>query len=188
MDQELLNNLAKRGASIALSAAIPAGYSILAEDRLALDNLAAKIQASQDDITYLAILDNDGNILAHNKLTETGMAFDAIKGSPMLNTPDYSMQQVSRDGLASYEFKSPIEFAENRVGQIVVGIDAQRLHAAKESARRRILLISLAVLAIGSLGAFMLSKLFTAPIERLAAGVSEITAGNHQVEVKVTSK
>ena len=47
MDRELLDSLVKRGSSIALSAAIPAGYSILTDDRLALDNLAAKIEASQ---------------------------------------------------------------------------------------------------------------------------------------------
>ena len=35
---ELINSLAKRGASIGLSASIPAGFSILNEDRLALDN------------------------------------------------------------------------------------------------------------------------------------------------------
>ena len=60
MDRELLDSLVKRGTSIALSAAIPAGYSILTDDRLALDNLAAKIESSQEEITYLAILDNDG--------------------------------------------------------------------------------------------------------------------------------
>jgi putative nucleotidyltransferase with HDIG domain len=188
LDQELFNNLAKRGASIALSAAIPAGYSILADDRLALDNLAAKIEASQEDIIYVAILDNDSTVLAHNQLSETGMAFETTNGPSLLSASNFTMQQVNRNGLSSYEFKSPIEFADNRVGQIVVGIDTQMLHAAKESVRRRILMLSLAVLAIGSMGAFMLSKLFTAPIERLAAGVSEITAGHYHVEVKVTSK
>ncbi len=188
MDQELVEGLARRGSSIALSAAIPAGYSILAEDILALDNLADKIEASQDDIIYLAILDTAGNILAHNELSERGSAFESIPGVPVRVAPGFNMQLVNRAGNSSYEFQSPIKFAEEKVGSIVVGIDAQSLHAAKESARRRVFLISLAVLAIGTLCTFLLSRLVTSPIERLAAGVSQITAGNHNVEVKVTSR
>lgn len=187
MDRALFDNLAKSGATIALSVAIPAGYSILTEDRLALDNLAAKIQASQKDISYLAILDNNDHILAHNNLSQTGRTFATIHGPPLLSAPDFTMQQVNRNGLSFYEFTSPIEFANNKIGNVIVGIDTATLLAAKESARRHILMISLAVLAVGSFGALMLSRLFTTPIERLAAGVSEITAGSHSVEVKVTS-
>ena len=188
MDRELLDSLVKRGASIALSASIPAGYSILTDDRLALDNLAAKIEASQEDIVYLAILDNDSNILAHNNVEETGSQFAIALGAPLQHGPDFTMHRVDRDGLASYEFQTPIQFSNNQVGNIVVGIDTATLETAKEFARRRILLISLAVLIFGALCTFMLSKLVTTPIERLAAGVSQITAGNYHVEVKVTSK
>jgi len=188
MDRELLDSLAKRGASIALSAAIPAGYSILTEDRLALDNLAAKIEASQEDIVYLAILDNDSNILAHNTLTETGSRFVTARGAPLQHGSDFTMHRATRDGLSSYEFQTPILFADSQVGSIIVGIDSATLQTAKDFARRRIFLISLIVLAFGTLCTFLLSKLVTTPIERLAFGVSQITAGNYHVEVKVTSR
>ncbi|MCK4508680.1 MAG: hypothetical protein KAU27_09070, partial [Desulfuromonadales bacterium] len=118
MDRELLDSLVKRGTSIALSAAIPAGYSILANDRLALDNLADKIEASQEDIVYLAILDNDSNILAHNNLTETGSRFETATGAPLQQGPGFTMYRVDRDGLSSYEFQTPIQFADNQVGSI----------------------------------------------------------------------
>ena len=188
MDRELLDSLVKRGSAITLSAAIPAGYSILTNDRLALDNLAAKIKESQEDIGYLAILDNDSNILAHNNLAETGSRFEKTIGAPLRQGRDFTMYKVDRDGLASFEFRTPIQFADNQVGSIIVGIDSATLHTAKEFARRRIILISLAVLFFGALCTFMLSKLVTTPIERLAAGVSQITEGNYHVEVKVTSK
>ena len=188
MDRELLDSLVKRGASIALSAAIPAGYSILTDDHLALDNLAAKIVVSQEDIVYLAVLDNSGNILAHSKMAETGSLFAKATGAPLEQGPDFTMHRVDREGLDSYEFRSPIQFAENLVGSMIVGIDTKTLYAAKSFARSRILLISLTVLAFGALCSFLLSKLITAPIERLAAGVSRITAGNYDVEVKVNSR
>jgi putative nucleotidyltransferase with HDIG domain len=188
MDRELLDALVKRGGSIALSAAIPAGYSILKDDRLALDNLAAKIEASQEDIIYLAILDNDGNVLAHNKMAETGSLFETATDAPLEHGPGFTMHRVDREGLASYEFQATIQFADNQVGSIIVGINATTLHTAKDLARGKILLISLVVLAFGALCTFMLSKLITAPIERLTAGVSRITAGDYHVEVKVSSK
>ena len=187
MDRELLDSLVKRGSSIALSAAIPAGYSILADDQLALDNLAAKIQASQDEITYIAILANDGQILAHNRLAATGSLFDAAAGLPLQHSAEITMHLVNREGLTSYEFQTPILFAGNQVGRVVVGINAATLHAAKDFARQRIILISLAVLAFGALCTFLLSKLITAPIERLSAGVKRIITGNYHTEVKVTS-
>lgn len=188
MDKALLDSLMKRGTSVALSVAIPAGYSILTDDRLALDNLAAKIEASQKDIVYLAIIDNAGKILAHNNLAETGTAFAMPIGEPLVHGQDYTMYRLVRDGTSSYEFHAPIQFADNLVGSIVIGIDAATLHIAKETARRRIILISLAVLAFGTFCTFMLSRLITTPIERLAEGVSQITAGNYRVKVKVTSK
>ncbi|MBU0681704.1 MAG: HD domain-containing protein [Proteobacteria bacterium] len=188
IQRELLDSLVKRGASIALSAAIPAGFSILTEDSLALDNLAAKIEASDEDIVYLAILDNNGITLAHSKLSETGTLFETATGDPLKQGPDFTMHLVARNGLESYEFQTPIQFADNHVGSIIVGIDSATLLAAKESARHRISLISLAVLAFGALCTFMLSKLITKPIERLASGVSQITAGNYHIEVKVTSR
>lgn len=188
MDHELLDSLVKRGHSIALSAAIPAGYSILNGDMLALDNLANKIEAAQDDILYLAILDNERKILAHNKLTETGSRFTAATGEPLVQDPGLTMHAVDRGGSANYEFEAPIEFADQQVGSIIVGIDAATLHVAQATARSRIIFVSLAVLAFGALCTFLLSRLITAPIERLAAGVSQITTGNSQVAVKITSK
>jgi putative nucleotidyltransferase with HDIG domain len=188
MDQELLDSLVKRGTSIALSATIPAGYSILTGDRLALDNLAAKIKESQDEIVYLAILDDTGNILAHNKLKKTGSLFETAEGLPLKQNSSFTMHLVEREGSTCYEFKAPIQFADNQIGSIIVGLDAATLHSAKAAARQKILLISFVVLAIGALCTFMLSKLVTAPIERLAAGVSQITAGNYRVKVKVRSR
>lgn len=185
--RELLDSLVKRGASIALSAAIPAGFSILTEDSLALDNLAAKIGASEEDIVYLAILDNTGITLAHSKLSETGSLFKTATGDPLQHGPDFTMHMVNRNGLSSYEFQTPIQFADNHVGSIIVGIDTATLLTANESAHQKITLISLVVLAVGSLCTFMLSKLITKPIERLASGVSQITAGNYHIEVKVSS-
>jgi len=188
MDRELLNSLVKRGTSIALSASIPAGYSILTDDRLALDNLAAKIEASQEDIGYLAILDKNNHVLGHNKLATTGTLFEAAPGPPLLKGAGFTMHRVDRYGLASYEFRTPIQFGGSQVGNIIVGISTSSLVRAKTTARRQILLVSVGVLVFGTLFTFLLSRLITTPIKRMKAGVSQITAGNYRVQVEVSSR
>ena len=59
MDQVLLRSLLQRGSAITQAIATPAGYSLLTNDRLALDNLAAQIKRSQKELVYVAILDLD---------------------------------------------------------------------------------------------------------------------------------
>ena len=188
MDRALLDSLVKRGTSIALSASIPAGYSILTDDRLALDNLAAKIEASQEDIGYLAILDKNSLVLGHNKLAATGTLFREVPGPPLLKGTGFTVHQVDRYGQASYEFRTPIQFGGSQVGDIIVGISTSSLVRAKTTARQQILLVSLGVLAFGVLCTFLLSRIITTPIERMKAGVSEISAGNYDVQVKISSR
>ncbi len=188
MDRELLDSLVKRGTSIALSASIPAGYSILTDDRLALDNLAAKIEASQEDIGYLAILDKDNHVLGHNKLAATGTLFEEAPGPPLEQGAGFTMHRIDRYDLSSYEFRTPIQFGGSQVGNIIVGISTSSLVRAKATARRQILLVSIGVLAFGALCTFLLSRLITTPIKRMKAGVSQITAGNYDVQVKVSSR
>lgn len=188
MDRALLDSLVKRGTSIALSASIPAGYSILTDDRLALDNLAAKIEASQPDILYLAILDKNSHVLAHNNLATTGTLFPEASAPPLLQGTGFTMHQLDRYGQASYEFRTPIRFGGTQVGDIIVGISTSSLVMAKTAARQQILLVSLGVLALGALGTLFLSRIITTPIERMKAGVTEITAGNYDVQVKISSR
>ena len=75
MDRTLLNSMIQRGSAITLAAATPAGYSLLMNDRLALDNLAAQIQSAQAELVYVAILDLEQNIMAHNRLDQVGGSF-----------------------------------------------------------------------------------------------------------------
>ena len=188
MDQELLDSLIKRGTSIALSASIPAGYSILTDDRLALDNLAAKIEASQEDIGYLAILDKNNRVLGHNKLAATGSLFEETLGPPLEQGTGFTMHRTERYGLSSYEFRTPIQFGGSQIGNIIVGLSTSSLVSAKATARQQILLVSIGVLAFGALCTFLLSRIITTPIERMKAGVSEITAGNYDIQIKTSSR
>jgi len=188
LDGALLQSLIQRGGSLAIVATTPAGYSILSGDRLALDNLAAKITDAQDDVVYLAILDNEGTVLAHNRLEAAGGRFARLPGSELTASDDFSLREVSREGRSAFEFEAPIRFADRQVGTVVVGLDTEAYRAAKSSARIRMLWISLLALGIGLGGTLLLATRFTSPIKRLAGGVSRIRAGDYDVQVEITSR
>ena len=187
LDEALFHSLVLRGASVALSAATPAGYSILSGDRLALDNLAAKIAESQQDVAYLAILDLDGRILAHTRLDAAGGFFPHVAGPPVAVDKNVSVREVRHESRRCFEFRAPIRFADSQVGEVVVGIEAGALTAAKTLARHKVLWVSFLALAIGLAGTLLLATLFTAPIKSLAEGVSRVRSGDYGVEVRVTS-
>jgi HD-GYP domain-containing protein (c-di-GMP phosphodiesterase class II) len=188
LDESLLQSLVQRGHSLAVSAATPAGYSILSGDRLALDNLAAKISESQEGVVYLAILDTQDTLLAHSRIGSVGGRFERLAGSEVATEPDTAVRKVRRDGLSCFEFSSPIIFAGSRLGEVVVGIDTTAYKAAKRSARSKIVLISLLAMVVGLAGTLLLATLFTTPIKRLSTGVSRIRSGDYGVEVEVSSR
>jgi len=188
LDEALLQSLVQRGSSLAVGSTTPAGYSILSGDHLALDNLAAKITEAQEDLVYLAILDLNENILAHNRLQAAGERFELLPGAEVAATPDFSVREVIRDGRTTFEFRAPIQFAGRQVGAVVVGIDSAPYRAAKASARNRIAWVSILALWVGLGGTLLLTARFTLPIKRLAGGVSRLSAGDYDVQVETISR
>ncbi|PLX82709.1 MAG: hypothetical protein C0616_01385 [Desulfuromonas sp.] len=188
LDEALWQSLLQRGGSLIIGTTTPAGYSILSGDRLALDNLAAKITVAQEDVVYLAILDSERTVLAHNRLEAAGAQFERQSGRKLAELPDFVVQEVSREGRSVFEFEAPIKFADQQVGTVLVGIDTAPYLAAKSSARTRMFWISLLILGVGLAGALLLATRFTSPIKRLAAGVSRIRTGDYDVRVAVSSR
>lgn len=188
LDEALLQSLVQRGSSLAVGAATPAGYSILSGDLLALDNLAAKITEAQGEVVYLAILDLEETVLAHNRLEARGGRFERLPGATIAAAPDFSAREVFRDDHPTFEFRSPIRFADRQVGEVVVGIDSAPYRSAKSSARNRMAWISLLALGVGLGGTLLLTARFTLPIKRLATGVSRISTGDYDVQVETISR
>ena len=187
MDDFLLEELVRRGTSVSLSAATPAAFSLLSDDRLALDNLAAKIVKAQEDIGYLAIVGRQGTVIAHNELQAAGSLFEEVPGVAVAGQGDNPVRRVERDGKNWFEFRTPILFADKKIGDIYLGIAASTLEVTQQQVRRCILAISSAILAIGGIAALLLSTFITAPVKRLAVSVAELKAGGIPADIKVVS-
>lgn len=189
MNRFIFDELLKKGFSIGQSTATAAAYSLLAGDTLALDNLTAKIKGSHEDLLFVAAVDNDGVVTAHSELGLVGKPFDWGGDEVMRSMKDGSvLKKALRAGVLSYEFMVPISFANKKLGEIHLAVDSGTLAAAQADARRNILLVSLAALALGVLGTFFLSALFTNPVKRLTGAVYQLSAGRYDNQIPISSR
>lgn len=188
MDDVLLHSMIKRGAASVHAIAGSAGYSILADDQLALDNLAAQGKQAQDDLSYVAILDGSRKILAHNQLELTGTTLTPIEGRLIEHDKRLRVSEITRGDQSVYEFALPVEFSGRRVGKVVVGLNPQTLLEARSAARWRILFIACLAILSGTVGSLYLSGLFTHPITQLSQGVGRLRIGSGKVSVPILAE
>ena len=189
MDRFMLDDLIQKGFSLGRSAATVAAYSMLNEDRLALDNLSAKLKDFQDDVKYVAVVDNDGRIIAHSRLGMSGRTLDDAEGEAFITKDDGAEVITKRqDGEAYYEFRVPVRFAEKRLGEVLLGLGLDEYVRQQAAARKKIALVSVVLLLIGAVGVFFLSAFITTPIQRLSEGVSRLARGEYAGEIRPVSR
>lgn len=187
MDTFLLGELVKRGLSMSRGAADAAGYSILAHDRLSLDNLVAKIREHQADIRSAAVVDHKGIILAHSNLQLVGEKFLPVIGKVINRNADGSLvSMAATTGRVSYEFSNPIMFANNTLGSFHLSIDAAVLATAQQAARRKVAFTSAVIIMLSVAGVFFIARIFTTPIKQLTNSVSLLKSGSYQGNIEVT--
>lgn len=187
MDSFLLKELVKRGMSLSRGAANAAGYSMLVRDRLSLDNLAAKIKERQEDISFVAVVDHRGIVVAHSELLKSGSSFRPESGITINKDSDGStVSRVTRNKQVSYEFRTPIVFAGKAIGQFCLGIDADALTTAQEAARRKVALMALIILSLSMACTYYIARIFTSPIKRLNEGVFLLKSGSNMRAIAVT--
>ena len=189
MDTFLLGELVKRGLSLSRGAANAAGYSMLVRDRLSLDNLVAKIKEGQGDIIYVAVIDHLGTVTAHSELIKSGSRFQPETGVIINKDSDGSTAtRVTRNGHDSYEFSTPIVFADKEIGQFHLGIDAAALASAQVAARHKVEAMAVILLLLSVGATCYIARIFTRPIRQLNDGMSLLKSGRNQGVIAVTQR
>ncbi len=189
MDRFIQGELVKQGFSMGRSVATASGYNLLSGDSLALDNLTAKLKETRKDMHFVAVVDNNDKIKAHSTIGEAGKLFSVEDGNILVSEGDGStVKKVKRDGISIFEFKIPIIFAEKTLGNVYISIDDNALIISQSQARRKILFVSVLILALGVAGTFFLSAFITKPIKRLSEGVFQLSLGEYTREIPVVSK
>ncbi|MFU8857175.1 MAG: HAMP domain-containing protein, partial [Deferrisomatales bacterium] len=189
MDEFILGQLVRRGLAIGRSVSSAAAYSFLAGDRLALDNLVSKVSEQQDDIVFVAVVDQGGRLRAHSDLRRTNEALGEAQGRLLEADPDGSrVLRVLRDEEPAFDFRVPVSFAGKHLGQVHLEIANDALVTAQSRARTKVFLVSALVLALGVTGTLLISRLVTTPIKVLARCVSELSTGQYKEEIPVRAR
>lgn len=188
-EETIRSDLLQRGLSVSRVVALSSRYSILSEDRLALDSLAAETKNSSQDIEYVAIRDMSDTILAHSIIAERGKSFtfpEVVQRMGSLS--ETQVDDVIRWGREMIEFTTPIFFTGKRVGTVSFGISKASLGAAQRDIRESVAITALVFLGLALLGTLMLSSFITTPVQKLSAGVHELAGGGEFHPIPVRGK
>jgi hypothetical protein len=187
MDRANLEALIKKGFSMGGAITAVAGDAMLAPE--GQPRLEAKLREYEEEALFLAVVDGQGRILAHSNPSMRGMPFPLVDGELLETREDGStVRKVLRASVLNYEFMVPVVSSGRKAASLYLGLDAYALVAQRRDALRRILLVSVVVLVLGSTGVYVVSSRFTAPIERLSEGIIRLPGAQRAEEIYISSR
>jgi adenylate cyclase len=183
----LTAEITKRGLTIAQNLADGAKNPVLTEDELTL-NLLVKDAMKNADVAYVAIVDENGKVLAHSEVGLVGRPLERpaslkpLAGGMLVQTYDV-------EGKADLiDFSAPLTFRNVTVGALYLGFSQGSIAVALQKARNNAILISLGMVLLGIGGAVALASFLSAPILKLMEGTRAVAAGNFAVSLPVPSR
>jgi len=188
-DGAVRQELLQRGVAISRVVALSSGYSILSDDRLALDRLAAETKNSTGDIEFVSIRDTENVVIAHNLFEERGKAYAAPDPRKALGTfLETQADETMRGGKELIEFSTPIFFSGKRVGTVSLAISRDSILAAQQNIRKSIAIAAAVFLGIALLGTFVIASFITTPVKKLSSGVNELSSGMQFTPIPIHAK
>ncbi|MEJ2721552.1 MAG: HD domain-containing protein [bacterium] len=183
----ILDEIIKRGESVGKSVAASAGYSLLSNDLLGLDNLVFKAQASSTDMTYAAILDPEmKTVVDSNTPAGSGRRAAAADGRLIRETADgTTVREYASSSGTMLEVICPIVFMEQSLGSVVIGMNKSVLTEAAEKVTNGLAVVFGTIVAIGMFASTLLASFLMRPIRELSAGVEEMKSGTAKDPLKI---
>lgn len=185
--QTLTAEMTKRGLTIAENLSAGAKTSLIASDELTL-NVLVKDAMKDPDVAYVAIVDENRTVLAHSDVGEIGKPIVRPPDLEFLGTEPLIRTYQTKPRGEIIDFAMPLVFSDTPVGALYLGFSKQAITAALARAFNRALVITLAMVVLGVLGAVGLSNLLSRPIFRLVRGTRAIAEGDFNVALPVTSR
>jgi putative nucleotidyltransferase with HDIG domain len=189
LNQRILNEVVKRAETLCRGAASTAGYTLISQDLLGLDNMVFRIKASSPDIVSMAIVNLDGKILVHSDTKRTGEPFEPEAGILLSKMEDETaIREISGAGQGLIEVRTPIRFLEKPLGAVVLTVSRAAVVEAQKDAERKILAVFGVLLLAGIGGSLALTSFLTKPVRELSEGVAELKAGQRRRPLRIYSK
>jgi len=190
----ILDQAREHGAALAKAVADLSVTPLLYYDTVALRQNMEKT-AGETDILYAIIFSRNGKALASNqdaeRFSEELFELDSEMGQleqrqVRMGTRQFHFQSPEAADIEVLEIVAPIVAGEGELwGAVKLGLSLEQLNA--ELRRTRIGLVSLGFLglALGTLGAMLLAKRISSPLETLVEGTIKVSQGdlNHRIHM-----
>lgn len=188
MNGNVREEIIKRATSLSRSIASAAGYNLILEDLLALDNMVFKIKGSNPDILSIAILGPDKKAVVHSEAGRAGTVHTPAPGRAVRRAPDGTwITETGPREAASFLVESPIAFMGKDLGFVVLDVDWSVLAAARAEAKRKLAVVFGFILGLGVATSVWLSSSLTRPVQQLMSGVEEMKKGKRGQPLRVYS-
>jgi len=189
MNQNILNEVVKRVETLCRGAASMAGFSLISQDLLGLDNIVYRVKTSNPDIESMAIINLDGEILVHSDTRKGGETFRPAAGELLYRSEDgTTVHEIPGPIRELYEIQTPIVFMEKPLGSVILTVNKSVLIRAQREARNRIVAVLGPLLLIGVASSVLLTTFLTRPVHELSKGVAELKEGRRRRPLRIYSR
>jgi len=187
----LEEELEKRAAVIVQQLAGVGKECLMTKDDLLAFSTIKDLQKNSG-VIYAMILDGQGTIFVHSKLTEKGKTLSAPLDKNTLAAKQILFQKTVYNSESAIDAAMPITILYHekniRVGTARIGLSEKELYDAISKQKMIYFWISVIFVAIGLLIAVALSKVLTGPIYTLAVGMQIVASGDLNQQLKVAYK
>ncbi len=189
VNNRVLDELIRRAESLSQSIASTAGYSLLSQDLLGLDNTVYRMKKSNPDIESIALVNEESRIIVHINIQKAGEDFSPAEGTVFRQEPDGTeIREATGASGSFFQVSSPIRFMNKHLGAVVVDINKSVLTTAQEEAQAKIAFALAAILLLGMASSFLVSSFLTKPIQELSVGVAELKEGKRRQPLRIYSR
>jgi HD-GYP domain-containing protein (c-di-GMP phosphodiesterase class II) len=188
MNNYILNEVIKRGEAVGKSIAASAGYNLLSNDLLGLDNLVFRAKSSNNDMVYVAIVNPDMKTVVHSDTATIGETKQIAQGRLYRKTADGTTIKELTGSLGSiFEIICPIVFMKKPLGSVIVGMNRSILQEAQHKVGNMILIVFGIIAVLGIFASSLMASFLIRPIKELSAGVEELKYGTAKNPLRIYS-
>ncbi|MBN1827970.1 MAG: HAMP domain-containing protein [Deltaproteobacteria bacterium] len=140
-----------------------------------------------EDVILVMILDNEGRIKMHSDIDQIGIKLNDETTLAALNVREPVFQEMEEERLGKiYYFTAPIMVESQKLGIVRFAMSNAEIIRDTSASRNRLLLIGLAAILLGGLGAVLMGRMISKPLRQLAAGARAVSRGdlNWKIDIR----
>ena len=178
----------RRGEVLARDLAAVSQAPLLLYTFITLEQHAARL-ALEDDVRYAIVLDAEGRVAAHSKRPEAvGFILPGEIDRRAAATENALVQEVRTEaGEVLDDFAVTVVQGKQKWGVVRVGMSRQRAEALIRRTRWELGALTVVTLLLGGLGAALVARRISRPIQQLAEGAAAISRGELDLRIDPAS-